>query len=222
MAPAVLILTRASLGSTHTSLLLWGRCWQTSCTTARAAAGVPPREALLKHCCRRQASFHLSQQSVPAFGPTHASPVCRAARGAPVADVCCVLTCCAHLMHRCWGLCGSMCWRPTSCCGTCGHASHWPRSSGRRRPSACRLRCQSSTKGAWCTLLHCLQSSSTDTPPHLDQHPAPGCRLQRMEDAASGVERRHITQLLRPVKEAIDAALAKLDASKADSVTMQT
>lgn len=46
--------------------------------------------------------------------------------------------------------------------------------------------------------------------------------LQRMEDAASGVERRHIAQLLRPVKESIDAALAKLDASKENSTMMQT
>lgn len=46
-------------------------------------------------------------------------------------------------------------------------------------------------------------------------------RLQRMEEAATGLERRHITQLLRQVKEAIDAALAKLEVSKADALASQ-
>lgn len=47
------------------------------------------------------------------------------------------------------------------------------------------------------------------------------CRLQRMEEAASGGERRHIALLLRPLTEAIDMALTKHEAAKADALTSQ-
>lgn len=47
------------------------------------------------------------------------------------------------------------------------------------------------------------------------------CRLHRMEEAASGTERRHIALLLRPLTEAIDMALTKHEAAKADALTSQ-
>ncbi len=42
-----------------------------------------------------------------------------------------------------------------------------------------------------------------------------------MADAASGTERRHIVQLFRPMKDAIEAALVKLEASKAEAAGAQ-
>lgn len=42
-----------------------------------------------------------------------------------------------------------------------------------------------------------------------------------MEEAASGGERRHIALLLRPLTEAIDMALTKHEAAKADALTSQ-
>ena len=45
------------------------------------------------------------------------------------------------------------------------------------------------------------------------------CSLQRMEEAASGAERRHIALLLRPLTEAIDMAQTKYEAAEADALS---
>jgi hypothetical protein len=42
-----------------------------------------------------------------------------------------------------------------------------------------------------------------------------------MVEAASGVERRHIALLLRPLMEALDMALTKYEAAIADALSSQ-
>jgi hypothetical protein len=114
-----------------------------------------------------------------------------------------------------------------SCCATCGPAFRWHRNSARQRLHGWPLLFQVSKKGEGVIGQICSAFSSQwqGTPAqqgstfiacaHLR------CRLQRMEEAASGGEQRHIALLLRPLTEAINMALTKHEAAKADALSSQ-